>query len=369
MRIIVLSLIGFFSFSILFAQSSRENFYVGTFTTEGAEGIYLCQFDNSSGEISLNRVFKAIDNPNFLKKSRDGKFLYSVSRAPEAVDITGGAVVAYRIKNNGDLEFLNKQITHGKDPCYIHISHDNKWLAVANYGSGSIAVYPIDENGALKPASSTVKHKTGSSAGTRSKTPHAHSIVFSENDKQLFVADLGLDQLLIYDFDKEKGVMTPAAQPFVQLEEGAGPRHFCFAGNEPYCYVANELNSTISVLSYKNGLLTEIQTLSTVPADFDSKSYCADIHLSPDEKFVYVSNRGHQSIAVFAREPNGMLKHIDFIDVKGEWPRNFYVHPSGKFMLIANQHSHNITVFGLENGIPKFAAKELKIPAPVCIEF
>lgn len=365
MRTAFLSLIGFFSLSVLFAQAGKENFYVGTFTAEGAEGIYLCQFDGSSGEISRSRVFKAIDNPNFLKKSRDGKYLYSVSRAPEAVDITGGAVVAFRIKNNGDLEFLNKQTAHGKDPCYIDISHDNKWLAVANYGSGSVAVYPIDENGALKPASSTVKHKTGA----RNKTPHAHSIVFSKDGARLFVADLGLDQLLIYDFDKEKGILTPASQPFVQLKEGAGPRHFCFAGGEQFCYVANELNSTVSVLSYKNGTLTEIQTLSTLPADFGGKSYCADIHLSADEKFVYVSNRGHQSIAVFAREQNGMLKNPVFANVEGEWPRNFFVHPSGKFMLVANQHSHNITVFGIENGILEFTGKELKIPAPVCIEF
>lgn len=343
--------------------------YVGTFTSEGAEGIYLCQFDPVTGSITLNQVFKGIDNPNFIRKSRDGRFLYAVTRSPAATDPTGGSVNAYRISGNGGLEFINKQSAQGSDPCHVAVSQDGKWVAIANYGGGSVALYPVSPDGALLPASGFVKHRGSGPHPSRQKAPYAHSVQFSKDGTTLYAADLGADQIFIYHVDKSAGLLLPAPQASVKLPPGSGPRHFCFSADEQFCYVANELNSTVSVLTRSNNLWNVVQTLSTLPSGFRGLSFCADIHLSPDETKVYVSNRGHQSIAIHTRNQDGTLKAPFHTDVKGDWPRNFIIDPQGKFMLTANQRSHNITVFELRDGIPVFTGHEISLPAPVCLEF
>lgn len=356
--------------SLAFSQDEKsEKLYVGTFTTEGAEGIYLCSFNPSTGDLVQSQVFKGVDNPNFLRKSPDGKYLYVTTRSPFSVDPSGGSVAAYRINTFGALEFINKQSSLGNDPCYVDVSPDGKWVAIANYGGGSVAVYPVDQDGSLKPASSLIKHRGSGPHPTRQKAPYAHSIRFSNDGNMLYAADLGTDQLLIYKLDESTGILSAAEQSFVSLPPGSGPRHFDFTSDEKFCYVANELNSTISVIERINDRFEVKQTLSTLPESFKEASFCADIHLSPDEKFVYVSNRGHQSIAVFERKNDGSLSAVDHVHVQGDWPRNFTIHPSGKFMLVANQRSHNIAVFQLRDGIPIFTGKELKLPAPVCLEF
>lgn len=356
--------------SLAFSQDEKsEKLYVGTFTTEGAEGIYLCTFNLATGDLVQSQVFKGVDNPNFLRKSPDGKYLYVTTRSPLAVDPSGGSVAAYRINQSGVLEFINKQSSQGNDPCYVDVSPDGKWVAIANYGGGTVAIYPVNQDGSLKPASSMIKHRGSGPHPTRQKAPYAHSIQFSKDGETLYAADLGTDQLLIYKLDKSTGIISPGDQAFVTLPPGSGPRHFEFTADEKFGYVANELNSTISVIEKINGQLQVKQTLSTLPAGFKGASFCADIHLSPDEKFVYVSNRGHQSIAVFERKADGSLSAVDHVHVQGDWPRNFIIHPSGKYMLVANQRSHNIAVFQMRDGMPVFTGKELKLPAPVCLEF
>jgi 6-phosphogluconolactonase len=365
-----LFLVCFMSASWVYSQDGKlEKMYVGTFTSEGAEGIYLCNFNPLTGDLVQSQVFKGIDNPNFLRKSPDGKFLYVTTRAPFAVDPSGGSVVSYRINQSGALEFINKQSSQGNDPCYVDVSPDGKWVAIGNYGGGSVAIYPVNQDGSLKPASSLIKHRGSGPHPTRQKAPYAHSIRFMSDGLTLIAADLGTDQLLIYKLDKSTGILSSGDQAFVTLPPGSGPRHFEFTADEKFGYVANELNSTISVIERINGQLQVKQTLSTLPAGFKGTSFCADIHLSPDEKFVYVSNRGHQSIAVFERKADGSLSVVDHVHVQGDWPRNFTIHPSGKYMLVANQRSHNIAVFQLRDGIPVFTGKELKLPAPVCLEF
>jgi 6-phosphogluconolactonase len=358
---------------LVFVGNSQNHkdalFYVGTFTSGAAEGIYLCGFDASTGNVTLSEVYKGVDNPNFLRKSPDGKYLYAVTRSPGAVDPLGGSVNAYRITQRGRLEFINKQSSLGNGPCYVDISPDGRWLAIANYGGGSVVVYPLSEDGAIMPSSSLVKHRGSGPHPTRQKTAYAHSIRFSKDGNTLYAADLGIDQLLIYQLDKETGMLTPARQPHVAMPPGSGPRHFVFTSNEDVCYVANELNSTISVLESKNGILEVIQTLSTLPTGFKNENSVADIHLSRDEKFVYVSNRGHQSLAVFERTSDGKLIHRQNVPVQGDWPRNFAIDPSGKYLLVANQNSNNITVFELRNGVPVFTGNEINLPSPVCIEF
>lgn len=366
-------LTGFFCLMLLFngnAQNSEKGkLYVGTFTNEGAEGIYLCTFDHSTGEISLSKTFKGIDNPSFLKISPDRQFLYAVTRPSEAIEKSGGYIQAYKIDKTGDLKFLNKQVSNGSDPCHVDVSPDGKFTAIATYGGGTTSLYQVNENGEVSEAVSIIQNE-GSGPTSRQTAPHAHSIKFAPNGKQVFSADLGTDQLNIFDLKKNR--LLPAKQSFVKLAPGAGPRHFAFHPRSKVIYVINELNSTISVLDKNGRNLEVVQTISTVPDNFNGTNYCADIHVSADGKYVYGSNRGHNSVAVFKTDPlTQQLVFVTTIKTGGEWPRNFTLSPNGNFLLVANQHSGNIVVFRInqESGIPEFTGKELRIPAPVCLEF
>jgi 6-phosphogluconolactonase len=346
-----------------------EKIYVGTFTSEDAEGIYLCDFDISSGEISLVSTFKGIDNPSFLKISPDKQYLFAVTRPPAGIEASGGYVNAYRIEKNGNLRFINKQISNGEDPCHVDVSPDGKFVAIATYGGGTTSLYRVSDSGSLKPASSVIYNK-GSGPTPRQRAPHAHSIKFSKDGKQAFSADLGTDQLNIYGV--KKGKLIPYRQNYVKLAPGAGPRHFSFHPRTNVIYVINELNSTVSVLEKKGKSREVIQTVSTVPEGFTEDNYCADIHISADGKYVYGSNRGHNSIAVFTADPMSQkLELITTIPTRGDWPRNFTLSPDGRFLLVANQRSNNIVVFKInpENGIPEFTGNVLQVPAPVCLEF
>jgi len=357
-------------FVVTEAQSGKpENFYVGTFTSEGAEGIYLCSFDPGSGDIAMKQVFKGVDNPNYLRKSKDGGFLYVVSRPPQKTDTTGGNVAAYRIMEHGSLVFINKHSTHGDDPCYTDVSSDGKWVVIANYGGGSVALFPVNADGSLNPASSVDQHRGSGPDIKRQASAHAHSIRFSGQSDIIYAADLGTDRLFAYKIDGQFNRLIPASPPFVTLPPGSGPRHFEFSDDGNYCYVVNELTSTLVVYKNQDNQLTALQTISALPHNYQGVSYCADIHLSRDGKLVYASNRGDNSIVVFRRMEDGKLETLKYVSTEGNWPRNFTIDPSGKYMLVANQRSNNIVVFRLENGIPVYTGKDLKINAPVCLEF
>jgi 6-phosphogluconolactonase len=367
---LVAGIFSLFLFFQCYAQTPDSGkFYVGTFTSEGAEGIYLCSFNFSTGEIALIKTFKGIDNPSFLKISPDRIFLYAVTRPSKEIEKSGGYIQAYKIGENGDLKFINKQVSHGSDPCHVDVSPDGNFTAIATYGGGTTSLYKINDDGKLNSASSTIINE-GSGLTSRQSAPHAHSIKFSKNGKQVFSADLGTDQLNI--FDLKKGKLIPAKQPFVKLPVGSGPRHFVFHPHADLIYVINELNSTICVIEKNSRNMEVVQTISTLPENFSGTSYCADIHISADGKYVYGSNRGDNSIAVF--KTNSLTKQLEFlttVSTHGEWPRNFTLTADGKFLLVANQHSGNIVVFKInaETGIPEFSGKELKLPAPVCLEF
>lgn len=366
-------LTGFFCLMLLFngnAQNSEKVIlYVGTYTNERAEGIYLCTFDPSTGEISLSKTFKGINNPSFLKISPDRQFLYAVTRPSGAIEKSGGYIQAYKIDKTGDLKFLNKQASNGSDPCHVDVSPDGKFVAIATYGGGTTSLYQVNEDGKVSEAVSVIQNE-GSGPTSRQTAPHAHSIKFAANGKQVFSADLGTDQLNIFDLKKSQ--LIPAKQSFIKLAPGAGPRHFAFHPRAKVIYVINELNSTISVVAKNGRNLEVVQTISTVPDNFDGTNYCADIHVSTDGKYVYGSNRGHNSVVVFKTDPlTQQLEFVTTVKTEGEWPRNFTLSPNGNFLLVANQHSGNIVVFRInqESGIPEFTGKELKIPAPVCLEF
>lgn len=369
MKKYLLVLIALFGIAVASGQEKNKMFYVGTFTSEGAEGIYLCGFNAETSEISLLNTFRGIDDPSFLKVSPNKKYLYVASRANKEVEKSGGYVSAYRIDATGDIHFLNKQVSNGFGPCHVDVSPNGDYVAIATYTSGTTSLYPVVENGFLRSASSIIKNQGSSINKDRQDGPHAHSIKFSPYNNEVYSADLGTDQLNIFQL-KNKKLIKPK-QEFVKLSAGAGPRHFAMNGSN-IIYVINELSSTIAVLKNNNGKWDMIQEVSTLPAGFDGKSYCADIHISADGRFLYGSNRGHNSIAVF-NVVSG-TKKIEFkgtVPVEGDWPRNFALTPDGEFMLVANQKSGNITVFKIDekNGMPVYTGKELRLPAPVCIDF
>ena len=360
-------------FKVLFGfgeNPEKQNFYVGTFTSEGAKGIYLCEFDKVTGEISLKETFVGLDNPSFLKISPDKKYIYVVSRAPKEIESTGGTVSAYKIGEKGSIKFLNKQLSHGADPCHVDVSRDGKFVAVANYGGGTTALYPVAQNGSLMESSSIIINEGSSVDKSRQTKPFAHSIKFSPFENQVFSADLGTDQFNIFILEGNK--LVQKEQKFVKMAAGAGPRHFDFYPDGDFIFVISELNSTITTLKKIEQNWEIYQAISTLPNDFKGTSYCADIHVSADGKFLYGSNRGHNSIAVFEiNKETKKLKSKGFVSVEGNWPRNFALSPDGEFMLVANQKSGNITVFKIDKvtGIPEFTGKQIQLPAPVCIEF
>lgn len=369
-RILLLSVLIVNVLFVFGEKPEKQHFYVGTFTSEGAKGIYYCEFDIKTGEISLKETFQGVDNPSFLKISPDRKYLYVVNRAPKEIEPTGGYVSAYEIGKDGIIKFLNKQLSHGADPCHVDVSKDGKFVAVANYGGGTTALYAIDKNGSLLPASSVIVNQGSSINKSRQTKPFAHSIKFSPFSNQVFSADLGTDQLNIFSLEGDQLVQN--GQKYVKLDPGAGPRHFDFYPDGDFIFVISELNSTITTLKREGQNWEKYQVISTLPADFKEVSYCADIHVSADGKFLYGSNRGHNSIAVFEIIGNEkLLKSVGFVSVEGNWPRNFELSPDGNYLLVANQKSGNITVFKInkETGMPVFTGNEIKIPAPVCIEF
>lgn len=346
----------------------KQHFYVGTFTSEGGEGIYYCCLNTETGDIDLRETFKNIDNPTFLCLAPEKDFLYAVSRTTPEIEPSGGYVVAYKVNEDGGLHYINRQVSNGAGSCHVDVSPDRKYVAIATYRGGTTSVYPVHEDGSLAKALAVVQNK-GKSIHPNQDKPHAHSIKFSRKEPSIFSADLGTDQLNIFRF--ENGNLGRYEQEFVKLPPGSGPRHFVFHPHENVIYVINELNSTISAIRKKDNKWSAFQHISTLPKEYSGENHCADIHFSKDGKYLYGSNRGHNSIAIFKVDEKQKLTFVGTVPVEGDWPRNFGVSPDGKWMLVANQRSHNITVFRINSnsGIPEYIGKQIHLPAPVCIEF
>lgn len=357
-------------FTVFGQRTGTQKFYVGTFTSEGAEGVYLCDFNPATGEIVLDNTFKGLDDPSFLKISPNRQNLYVVTRVSKAVEKSGGYVSAYQIEKNGNIHFLNKEVSNGDEACYVDVSPDGKYVAIAAYNSGTTSLYPVNADGTLEPATSVIVNHGSGPVKDRQEKPHAHSIRFSPFSNQVFSADLGTDQFNIFTLEGDQ--LVQHGQKFVKLAPGAGPRHFEFHPNRKIIYVISELNSTVTALRNEGGEWKIFQVIPTLPKNFTGTSYCADIHISKDGKYLYGSNRGHNSVTVFTVDPDSQkLTFKTTVDVHGNWPRNFSLTPDGNFILVANQRSGNITVFKMnkETGVPEFTEKEIKLPSPVCIEF
>jgi 6-phosphogluconolactonase len=355
-------------------QSSNElKFYVGTYTSGRSEGIYLCHLNLDTGELRLVDTFKGISNPSFLTLDSSGRHLFAVNETDTFAGKASGSVSAFSIDAaTSRLELINQQPTRGASPCYVTVDRKNRNLLVANYSGGSAAVVPF-HNGKLGDQVALIQHHGSSINPERQEGPHAHCVALDQANRFAFVTDLGLDQIKIYRFNSETGSLTPNVQPFVSVKPGAGPRHFTFHPSERWAYVINELDSTITAFKYQqsSGRLQEFQNIPALPSSFSGKSYCADIHISPSGKFLYGSNRGHDSISVFAiNEQHGFLNPIEYVPTGGSWPRNFAIDPKGRFLLVANQKSDNIVSFAInELGTLMPTGRSIELPTPVCIKF
>ncbi|MCH9793213.1 MAG: lactonase family protein, partial [Planctomycetes bacterium] len=333
------------------SAAEKIRVYVGTYT-RGSEskGIYQLLMDTESGKLSHIGTTENVDNPSFLAIHPTQKYLYAVNEIADFQGTKAGAVSAFAIDpETGKLTLLNQLSSKGAAPCHLDIDDTGRTLLVANYTGGNICSLRLRKNGKLKKEVSVVQH-TGSSVNPRrQKAPHAHSINLDLQNQHAIVADLGIDQLLVYQFNPENGVLKPNSIPGIKMASGAGPRHFAFHTTGKWGYVINELNRTITAMKYnaKQGSFEEIQTISTVPEETPAKgNSTAEVQVHPSGKFLYGSNRGPNTIAMYQiDQQTGKLTSTGFESTGGEIPRNFKIDPTGKFLLAANQNTHNVVVF------------------------
>jgi 6-phosphogluconolactonase len=351
--------------------------YVGTYTEEGSKskGIYAYRFDAEDGQITSVGLAAETINPSFLAVHPNHRFLYAVNEVGNYKGQKSGAVSAFTIDHStGKLTLLNQVATKGADPCYITVDRTGKNVLVANYTGGSVAVFPVLGDGRLGEASAFVQHSGHGTNPERQEGPHAHSIDLSPDNRFAIVDDLGLDETLVYKFDGATGSLAPNDPPFAKADAGSGPRHFAFHPNGKFAYVVNEMGSSVSAFGYDGsaGTLRPLQTISTLPKGFAKHNDDAEIEVNASGKFLYASNRGHDSIAVFAIDADkGTLTLVQNVPAKGETPRNFAIAPGGKILLAANEKSDNIVIFAIDQrtGLLKPTGKVLEAVEPVCVIF
>ncbi|WP_242092016.1 lactonase family protein [Aestuariivivens sediminicola] len=347
-------LIFLISFFYLSCDDKTTPLYVGTYTQGESEGIYSFEFNTKTGELTHNYLVAKTDNPSFLTFAPNRKFLFAVNEGETPT------VSSFKVEDS-ELSFLSKVSSHGNSPCHIALNETGDKAVVSNYGGGNFALFSIKDNGEIDEAFQVVEHQTDSISS------HVHSAEFIED--HLYVADLGKNAVYDYELRNRKYVLRDSS--IVNMAPNSGPRHFTFTNDNNFIYIINELSSTITTAKRTDEGFKFIETVSTLSKDFKGDSFCADIHLSKDEKFIYGSNRGENSIVVFKRNNNdGTLEKIQNISVHGDWPRNFTIDPSGNFLLVANQRSHNITVFKIDkyNGRLTFL-HEVEVPSPACLLF
>ena len=356
-------------------QNIKEVFlYVGTYASGKSKGIYVYRMDLSSGALKFTSAVTGVVNPSFLAIGPRQRYLYAVCEVSRFGDKPGGAVSAFRIDpKTGELTYLNRQPSGGTGPCHLSVDKKGKFVVVANYAGGSVSVLPIEDDGRLGKVSDVVQHQGSSVNPQRQKGPHPHSVNLDRANRYVFVPDLGLDKIMIYKLDLTHGKLKPNDEPWARVKAGAGPRHFAFHPNGTYAYAINELNSTLTAFAYdeKHGRLREIETVSTLPEDFKGGNHCADVHVSPSGKFIYGSNRGHDSIVIFAiDEDTGKLTYVDHEPTQGRTPRNFAIAPTGTFILAANQNSDTIVTFRIDRPTGRFlpTGHVAEVPRPVCLK-
>jgi 6-phosphogluconolactonase len=406
----------------MITSKSRYFAYVGTYTHGDSEGIYVFTFDALTGLLEPVGVSKKLENPSYLALDKDNKYLYTVMETDKFNGEKGGAVGSFSIdKMTGNLKFLNCHPTKGRAPCHISIDKENKYLFAANYSEGTVALFPINSDGSISPVSDVIYHEGCGPNKERQEKPHAHYVSLTPEEEYLCAVDLGIDKVMVYRFDKEKGKLTPLKNLSPKIKPGSGPRHMVFHPNGNFAYVINELSSDIVVFKYNspgsslhcsppaslygnnnnhnsysgnynqksshdsdygigydsshdypNCIFEEIQYISTLPDEYKNINYCSAIHMDRNGKYLYASNRGHDSIAIFkADEISGKLQPIAHTPTGGNFPRDFAIDPTGNFLFAANQNSDTIVPFKIlpESGKLEQIGHIINVPAPVCIKF
>jgi 6-phosphogluconolactonase len=360
------------------AQGVRKSgyiVYVGTYTGQQSRGIYAFRFDPAAGKATTVELAAETANPSFLAIHPNRRFLYAVNEISAHENGKSGSISAYSIDpGTCRLHLLNVVSSRGGSPCHLTVDKIGQYLFVANYGNGSVAVFPVNQDGTLGEASEYVQH-TGSSVNPqRQQGPHAHQILLSADNRFALVPDLGLDKVFVYRVDAAKAGLSPNNPQFVKLEPGAGPRHAAFHPNGRFVYVINEMRSTITAFSYDldRGILQELQNASTLPEDFTGSNTCAEIAVHQSGRFLYGSNRGQDSIAVFSVDGGkGTLKLTEQVSTQGKLPRNFAIDPTGGYLFAANQGSGSVVVFRIDRSTGHLTAtgEVLEVPSPVCVTF
>jgi len=350
--------------------------YVGAYTEppEGhAEGIAVFRFDADSGALSPVQTVAGIANPSFLTLDTRQRYLYAVNELDE-----GGVTAFARDADDGTLTTINHQLSHGAAPCYVSLDASGRYALVANYSGGTVAVLPITADGHLEPATSVIDHGLAGSSvrSSQHKQPHPHMVAPTAGDRQILVTDLGLDRVFVYRLDAITGQLVPNERGpgWANAVPGSGPRHFAFGADGRYLYVINELDSTLTVFAYdgETGELHPVQTVSTLPDGFTGENTCAHVVVAPDGRFVYGSNRGHDSIAIWSiAGEGGEVELVGHEPTRGKNPRHFNLHPTGDWLLVANQHSDAVLTFRRDRDTGRLTAvgPVTATPSPVAILF
>lgn len=361
-----------FTASAGFSQQYRT--YFGTYTTgdSKSKGIYTAVFDSKTGALSTPVLATESVNPSFLAIDAKRGFVFAVNEISEGDGRGNASVSSFRIQSDGTLEPINSKPSHGGAPCHCNIDATGKFLLIANYVGGNLAVYPIAENGSLGDATSIVNHEGSSIDRSRQEQPHAHSINLSSDNRFAYAADLGTDKIMIYRFDDQAGTLEPTSPDSVAITPGGGPRHFSLHPSGKFAYTNHELTAKVSAMSrdVQSGALKVISTLSTLPADAQVRKSTAECLVHPNGKFLYVSNRGHDSIACYKIDSSsGEPMIVSIVHTEGNEPRNFSIDPTGKWLLAANQNSDTVVVFAIDqqSGVISATENRCEVGRPVCV--
>jgi|HubBroStandDraft_6_1064221.scaffolds.fasta_scaffold04791_7 6-phosphogluconolactonase len=371
----LITLLVVFGSTVAYAAGSPYLIYVGTYTDKGSKGIYTYSFDPNTGEAKALGLAAETANPSFLAVDTNGKYLYAVNEIDNFSGGHTGAVSAFAIDQvTGRLTLLQQVSSLGADPAHLSFDKTGQYLLVANYTSGNIAVFPVLKDGQLGSRTAFVQHAGSSINKERQAGPHAHEIQTSKDNQFVLTADLGLDELLVYRFDPKTGSLAPNDPAFAKISPGAGPRHFSIAPSGKFVYLVNEMASTVTVFGFSasSGRLQEQQSISTLPADFKGENTTAEIEVNRQGRFLYASNRGDDSIAVFAINPqDGKLTFVERVPTGGKTPRHFTLDPTGKWLFVANQDSNSISIFRVnpDNGRLTPTSHTLQVSTPVCVVF
>ncbi len=356
-------------------RGGKMTIYVGTYSGPASKGIYMLAFDAGTGRLGAPELVAETPSPSFLATDPKHRFLYAVNETGEFQGKSGGGVSAFAIDAaTGGLKLLNQQPSHGTYPCHVSVDATGHVVLVANYGSGTVASYPVQPDGSLGGAASIVRHEgTGPNKG-RQEGPHAHAIYPDPTNRYALAADLGADRVYLYELDPKAGTIAPSAPAYASIAPGSGPRHLAFGKDGKHAYVINELLSTVTVCDYDAtmGTLRPSQTLSTLPEGYAGQSTTAEIAVHPSGKFVYGSNRGHDSLAIYSVEAKtGLLALVDIQPTGGKNPRNFAIDPTGAYLLAANQDSNEIVVFAIDAETGKLTptGEQATVGLPVSLLF